>query len=249
MKIILSFFHSSILLLAMSSASPSLMANETPIQLKSQANIILKSDRSKLDGKTGMFEHCGNALLTQPGLRISADCLIGRKNAQGNFDFIAAKGSPAIFEQENLGKKEYLKITANLIEYKVPVQQFIILENAALSLASTNEQNTLDSVQILAQKIALDNINTSSRKIDAYGSPLEMVLVKGGNTDLRAESKKLSYDTGSSNLELSEEVIANLELGQITAGVFNYNSESKVSSFEKSEQQQIEIIQKKKNNP
>ena len=249
MKIILSFFHSSILLLAMSSASPSLMANETPIQLKSQANIILKSDRSKLDGKTGMFEHCGNALLTQPGLRISADCLIGRKNAQGNFDFIAAKGSPAIFEQENLGKKEYLKITANLIEYKVPVQQFIILENAALSLASTNEQNTLDSVQILAQKIALDNINTSSRKIDAYGSPLEMVLVKGGNTDLRAESKKLSYDTGSSNLELSEEVIANLELGQITAGVLNYNSESKVSSFEKSEQQQIEIIQKKKNNP
>jgi lipopolysaccharide transport protein LptA len=230
------------------SLSESIYAEENTPLVRTQANIILKSDRSTLDGKTGMFEHCGNALLTQPGLRISADCLIGRKNEAGTFDFIAAKGSPAIFEQENLEKKEYLKITANVIEYKVPVQQFIISENAALNLSNTNEKNKENSVQILAHRIALDNINTSSRKIDAKGSPLKMVLIKSNNIDLKAESKKLNFNTGTSNLELSEDVVANLELGQITAGVFNYNSETKVSSFEKSKEQQIEIIQKKKKN-
>ena len=75
------------------------------------------------------------------------------------------------------------------------------------------------------------------------------MLKKLGNIDLEAVSNQLIYNTGSSELKLAEDVIANLELGQISAGLFEYNSKTKESSFTRSSEQQIEIIQQKKQQP
>ncbi len=206
-----------------------------------QPNIVLKSDRSRMDGKTLIFEYCGNAILNQPGLELTADCLIGKKNKDGSYQSITAKGNPAFLTQTNLEKQEKLVVKANLIEYKIATQQFLILENAQLKITSGQ-----DSLEIIADKIELDNKLESNRDIAATGSPLQIELIKSGQTDLKAKSKKLHFNTQTSHLKLSEDVIANLELGQITAGIFNYNSETKVSSFDKSPGEQVKIIQTKK---
>jgi len=205
-------------------------------------NITLNSDSSELDGKTGIFKHCGNAILTQPGISLVADCLIGKKSKNGSYEFIAAQGKPARLIQTSLVKNDTLKVSANLIEYKVPKQQFNIIENAELKILS----NDIDSIEIKANRIQLDNKIPDNRDITATGKPLKIELIKLGKTDLKAEAEKLHFNTRSSELELSDDVVAHLELGQISAGVFKYNSETKISSFKKSEDQQVEIIQKKK---
>ncbi len=229
-----------------SSFAEQIATNEYPNdeldQVEPQQHIVLKSDRSRMDGKTLIFEYCGNAVLTQPGLELTANCLIGKKNKDGSYQSITAKGEPAFLTQINLEKNEKLAVRANLIEYKIQSQQFLILTNAQLKLTG----KTQDSLEITADKIELDNKIESARDISATGSPLQIELIKSGNTDLKAKSKKLHFNTKTSNLKLSEEVIANLELGQITAGIFNYNSETKVSSFDKSPGKQVKIIQTKK---
>jgi len=205
-------------------------------------NIVLKSDRSRMDGKTLIFEYCGNAILTQPGLELTADCLIGKKNTDGSYESITAKGGPAFLSQINPEKNEKLAVRANLIEYKIQSQQFLIRTQAQLKLTGENQ----DSIEITADKIELNNKIEAARDISATGSPLQVELIKSGVTDLKAKSKKLHFNTKTSNLKLSEDVIANLELGQITAGIFNYNNETKVSSFDKSPGEQVKIIQTKK---
>ena len=231
-------------------AIPKIVAqkNLTPKKLEQkteqQQNIVLKSDRSRMDGKTLIFEYCGNAILTQPGLELTADCLIGKKNKDGSYESITAKGEPAFLTQINLEKNEKLAVKANFIEYKIQSQQFLIVKNAKLKLTSKSQ----DSIEITADRIELDNKIEAARDIAATGAPLQIELIKSGITELKAKSKKLHFNTKTSNLKLSEEVIANLELGQISAGLFNYNSETKVSSFEKppGEGKQVEIIQTKK---
>ena len=215
---------------------------QNELQKNKSQQIVLKSDRSRMDGKTLIFEYCGNAILTQPGLELTADCLIGKKNKDGSYESITAKGEPAFLTQINVEKNEKLAVNANLIEYKIQSQQFLILTHAQLKLTS----KTQDSLEINADRIELDNRIEAARDISATGSPLQIELIKSGNTDLKAKSKKLHFNTKTSNLKLSEEVIANLELGQITAGIFNYNSETKVSSFDKSPGEQVKIIQTKK---
>ncbi len=217
-----------------------LYAEENAIDYIPQ-NIVLKSDHSKMDGKTGILEYCGNAILTQGTLTLKADCITGKRE-NGTYAFITAKGKPAILTQENVVKQEKLLVKANLIEYKVPLQQFFIIEHAKLKLTNKDK----DSLEIDADKIVLDNSQELSRDIIASGKPLQIELMKLGKTDLKAKSRKLHFNTGTSKLKLSEDVIANLELGQITAGTFDYNSETKVSSFEKSGDEQVEIIQTKK---
>lgn len=209
-----------------------------------QAPIILNADNLKLDGKTGVFEHCGNAQLTQLNIMIKADCINGKRREDGGYDFIAAKGAAHLTQIDEI-KKEKLDIKADLIEYKIQEKQFKVEKNADLELSNEN----LDSVKILANKIDLDNKNEQSRLISANGSPLKIVLKKLGNIDLEAVSNQLIYNTGSSELKLAEDVIANLELGQISAGLFEYNSKTKESSFTRSSEQQIEIIQQKKQQP
>jgi lipopolysaccharide transport protein LptA len=205
-------------------------------------SIHLNSNHSKLNGLTGMFEHCGNAVLKQKNLMLKADCLIGKKSKNGKFEYIIAKGNPAKLSQLNDIKQESLNVTANIIEYKVPVQQFLISQNAILKLSNNKE----DSLEINAHKIRLNNQQEQSQKIEATGNLLKIELVKSGNMDLKAQSKSLKYNTGTSKLILSKDVTAELELGQITAGIFKYNSETKESSFERSNKEQIEIIQTKK---
>ena len=226
------------LLLALGLITSSLMAEEAELQ---QAPIVLNADNSVLKGKTGLFEHCGNAQLTQLNITIKANCINGKRREDGAYDFIAASGDAHLIQYDQT-KQEKLDIKAELIEYKVQDKQFKIEKGAALELS--NQQ--LDSVKILADNIDLDNKNEQSRLISANGSPLKIVLQKLGKIDLEADSNQLLYNTGTSELKLAEDVIANLELGQISAGLFEYNSKTKESSFTRSSEQQIEIIQQKK---
>ncbi len=213
-------------------------------EIQQQSPIILNADSSVWKGKTGLFEHCGNAQLIQLNIIIKANCINGKRREDGGYDFIAATGKAHLVQYDKI-KKEKLDIQAELIEYKVQEKQFKIEKNADLELSNEN----LDSVKILANKIDLDNKNEQSRLISANGSPLKIVLKKLGNIDLEAVSNQLIYNTGSSDLKLAEDVIANLELGQISAGLFEYNSKTKESSFTRSSEQQIEIIQQKEQQP
>jgi lipopolysaccharide transport protein LptA len=218
--------------------------NEAAERSTAGRNISLKSDHSKMDGKTGILEYCGHAVLTQGPLVIEAECITGKKSDTG-YEFITAKGSPAILQQSNSLKQETLLVKADLIEYKIPQLKFVMTKNAELKLTRKKE----DSIEIKASFISIDNRAAPDRDISAKGSPLSIELVKDGKTDLKANSKDLHFNTGSSNLELSEQVVANLELGKITAGIFRYNAETKVSSFEKSDTSQVEIVQTKKQKP
>jgi lipopolysaccharide transport protein LptA len=209
-----------------------------------QAPIILNADSSVLNGKTGLFEHCGNALLTQLNITIKADCINGKRHQDGRYDFIAASGAAHLIQHDQI-KNEKLDVKAELIEYKVQEKQFKIENNAELELSNQN----LDSVRIISNVIDLNNKNEEKRLISATGTPLKIILKKLGQVDLEAVSNQLIYDTGSSELKLAENVIANLELGQISAGLFEYNSQTKESSFTRSSDQQIEIIQQKKQQP
>lgn len=219
-------------------------ANSAETTTQQQAPIVLNADNLKLDGKTGVFEHCGNAQLTQLNIMIKADCINGKRREDGGYDFIAATGSAHLTQIDEI-KKEKLDIKAELIEYRIQEKQFKVETNADLELSNEN----LDSVKILASKIDLDNKNEQRRLISANGSPLKIVLTKLGNIDLEAVSNQLIFNTGTSELKLAEEVIANLELGQISAGLFEYNSKTKESSFTRSSEQQIKIIQQKKQQP
>ena len=224
----------------------SLLLSLQPFLLKADSStdnsIRLNSDQSKIDGKTGLFEHCGNAILTQQGLTIKAECLIGKKSKTGEYEHISAQGNPAELIQKSLKKNETLTVTAKKIEYRVSESQFTINTNAKLHVIS----NDVDSVSIAATTIQLDNKNVNDRNILAVGKPLTVELIKSNQTDLKAEAERLHYNTKSSKLELSNNVVANLESRKISAGVFRYNGETKVSSFEKSDDAQVEIIQTKK---
>ena len=213
-----------------------------------QASIRLNSDNSVLNGKTGLFEHCGNAMLTQLNITITAKCITGKRREDGSYDFIAAIGElqhPAMLIQNDLDKKEKLVVEAGIIEYKVQQKHFSVKSHANLELSNSVK----DSLKISANSIEIDNRVEQSRIISALGSPLKMELKKLGNTDLEADSKQLYYNTGTSELKLSQDVIANLELGQISAGIFEYNGKTKESSFTRSSEEQIEIIQNKKKQP
>jgi lipopolysaccharide transport protein LptA len=219
----------------------------TPTIQPPTVNITLNSDRSTLNGKTGIFEHCGNAILTQGGLKLMANCLVGKKNVDGSYAYIHAKGNPASLIRINQEKRQELEVSAENIEYNVPKKSFNIEGTAQLKLAQKQSSAKEPGyIQILAKKIIFDDKETDNKKINAEGSPLKISLVRSNNTELEATAKSLYYNSGSSDLRLSKDVIANLALGQITAGVFEYNSETQISSFEKSNNEQIEIIQSKK---
>jgi len=231
-----------VLLTSLLISSQKLLSEEFNQTNPDNQNIVLNSDSSELDGKTGVFKHCGNATLTQPGLSLIADCLTGKKAPDGSYEFIAAQGNPARLIQTSLVKNEMLTVYANLIEYQVPNQQFNIIKNAELKIVSNN----VDSVEIKSNSIQLENKVPDARNIIASGKPLKIEIIKLGTTDLKATAEKLQFNTKTSELELSQDVVAHLALGQISAGVFKYNSETKISSFKKSDDQQVEIIQKKK---
>jgi len=209
---------------------------------KSINKIQLSSDQFKIDGKTGIFEQCGHASLVQAGLTLSAECITGKQNKDGTYAYIIASGNPATLTQVNLKKQDKLIVKASRIEYRVPKEQFIISGNGELEL--TNQQQ--DNVIISAEKINLDNRQPLNRDIHATGKPIQIEVFKSGESDLKAKSKNLHFNTGSYNLKLSKDVVANLAQKQISAGVFNYNSKTEVSSFEKPKDKQIEIIQTKK---
>jgi len=221
---------------------PAGLAEEKNTSAESVKKIQLNSDQFEIDGKTGIFEQCGHATLTQTGLTLSAQCIIGKQNKDGTYAYIIAKGNPAIFTQINQKSKDKLLIKAEIIEYQVPTEQFIISGKSELEL--TNPQQ--DNVLISANNIKLDNRQPLNRDIDASGSPIQIEVFKSGKSDLKASSKKLHFNTGTYNLKLSNNVVANLGPKQISAGVFNYNSKTEVSSFEKHNDKQIEIIQTKK---
>lgn len=219
--------------------------NDSSVNVKplpKQDNILLNSDKFELSGKTGLFKQCGNAVLTQVNITITANCISGKRNDDGSYKFIAAVGSPATLNQIDSEKGEELIVKAGLIEYTVQEKYFKIHDEADLKISNLSK----DSLEILANKIDIDNKNEQHRKISATGNPLKIVIKKLDTTDLEAVSKELFYNTGTSELKLSEDVIANLELGQISAGVFDYNGKTKESSFTRSSQEQIEIIQTKK---
>lgn len=201
--------------------------------------IKLNSDHSEIDGKSGAFKHCGNAILKQQGMTIKAECLIGEKSANGDYRFISAEGNPAELIQTSGDKNESLNLKAKLIKYRVPESLFVVKGKAQLVLLSNNN----DRLSIQADEIQLDNKQTQERSIAAKGKPLAIELIKSDVTDLKAEARELKYNTKTHDLVLTTEVQANLALGQISAGLFKYNSETKVSSFEKSDDSQIEIIQ------
>ncbi len=244
-----------ILFVALFSIAPSYSAEQVDSiiddlqfkNLESQQVIKLNSDSSILNGRTHVFEHCGNATLTQGGMKLIADCLIGKKNKDGSYAYIKAIGSPASLIRVNKQKDEKLEAKAKSIDYLVEEHQFILTEAADLKISqeksSTKEQG---SIQVLADKITLEDAKVVNKEITATGSPLKMELIKSGESELKAEAKSLYYNVGTSDLKLSDEVTANLALGQITAGVFEYNSKTKISSFKKSSDEQIEIVQTKK---
>jgi len=204
--------------------------------------IQLNSDQFKIDGKTGIFEQCGHATLIQADLTLSSECITGKQNKDGTYAYIIAKGDPATLLQINQKKQDQLLIKAKNIEYQVPTDQFLITGSSELQLTNPQKNNVL----ISADNIKLDNRQPLNRDIHAFGSPIQIEVIKSGKTDLKAKSKTLHFNTGSYNLVLSEDVVANLGSKQISAGVFNYNSKTEVSSFEKPSDKQIEIIQTKK---
>jgi len=212
-----------------------------------QQDIKLNSDSSILNGRTHIFEHCGNAVLTQGGITLKANCLIGKKNSDGSYAYIKAVGSPAFLVRIDKKRDEKLEARAKSIDYLVQEKQFILTDEADFKLSQqkslTREQG---SIQVLADKITLEDTKTTNKEITATGSPLQMELIKSGESELKAQAKRLYYNIGTSDLKLSKNVVANLALGQITAGVFEYNSKTKISSFKKSSDEQIEIIQTKK---
>ena len=210
-------------------------------------NILLKSDRSTLDGRTGMFEHCGNATLTQGGIKLSADCLVGKKNSDGTYAYIKASGSPASLVRVDKIRLEKLEAKATNIDYLIPIKQFRMFGKADLKISQQKTpQRGQGSIQVLANEITLEDAAVINKEIRSTGTPLQIELIKSGKSELKAEAKKLYYNVGSSDLMLSDNVVANLALGQITAGIFEYNSKTKISSFKKSNNEQIEIVQTKK---
>ncbi len=210
-------------------------------------DITLKSDRSTLNGITGIFEHCGNATLTQGDMKLTANCLIGKKNDDGTYAYIKASGSPASLIRVDKVKLENLEAKATNIDYLVAIKQFQLFGKADLKISQQKTaQREQGSIQVLANKITLEDAQVTNKEIHSTGLPLQIELVKSGKSELKAEAKKLYYNVGTSDLTLSEDVIANLALGQITAGVFEYNSKTKISSFKKSGNEQIEIVQTKK---
>ena len=210
-------------------------------------NIILKSDRSTLNGITGIFEHCGNATLTQGDMKLTANCLVGKKNDDGTYAYIKASGSPASLVRVDKVRLEKLEAKANNIDYLVPIKQFQLFGKADLKMSQQKTaKREQGSIQVLADQITLEDMQLTDKEIRSTGSPLQIELVKSGESELKAVAKKLYYNVGTSDLMLSENVIANLALGQITAGIFEYNSKTKISSFKKSNNEQIEIVQTKK---
>jgi len=232
----------SLLICAYFISMNSCYAAEQNVQEKPPEKIQLNSDHFKIDGKTGIFEQCGHAVLTQAGLTLSAECITGKQNEDGTYAYIIATGQPASLLQINQQKQNKLLVKANSIEYKVAIEHFLITGKAELQLTSSNQ----DDVFISADIIKLDNRHPLRRDIHAMGSPIQIEVIKSGKTELKAKSKKLHFNTGTYNLILSKDVVANLGQKQISAGVFNYNSKTEVSSFEKSNNEQIEIIQTKK---
>lgn len=222
------------------SAAVIAQSKQDKIVLK-QGQFYLASDSSRIDGINGIFEYKGHAQYKEPGLSINADHLIGRKDKKGQFKSFTAYGSPAIFSQINPQTGDRLELKANVIKYYIIKQQLTAEINASLLQQSKNK----DTLTIKASKITVKNQSSQQRQISGNGKPLVLTVVNNGQQELTASANQLLIKSESEGLLLTGDVIAKQQAGTVSAGSFRYNRKTKISSFEKSNAQQVEIIQTK----
>ncbi len=208
------------------------------LELK-QGQFYLASDSSRIDGLNGIFEYKGNAQYREPGVSINADHLIGRKDKNGQFKSFTAYGSPAVFVQVNQQTGERLELKANVIKYFIIKQQLTAEINASLR----QESNHKDVIHIKGSQIKIDNRSSKRRQISGKGNPLTLSVLDKGVEELSANANRLLIKSDSEDLLLEGDVIAKQQAGTVSAGSFRYNRQTKVSSFEKSNAGQVEIIQ------
>jgi len=215
---------------------------------KQQTNVVLKqgqfylaSDSSRIDGLNGIFEYKGHAQYREPGIKINADHLIGRKDKKGQFKSFTAYGSPAIFVQLNPQTGDRLELKANVIKYFIQQQQLVAEINANLLQLSNNQ----DSLNIQASKISIKNQSSHHPEINGQGNPLILTVLDNGHQELSASASQLVIKSGSEDLLLKGKVIAKRQAETVSAGSFRYNRKTKISSFEKSHTGHVEIIQTK----
>ncbi|MDQ7050648.1 MAG: LptA/OstA family protein [Enterobacterales bacterium] len=206
-----------------------------------QGQFYLASDSSRIDGINGIFEYKGHAQYKEPGLSINADHLIGRKNKKGQFKSFTAYGSPAIFSQINPQTGDRLELKANVIKFYIIKQQLIAEINASL----VQQSKSNNRLTIEASKITVKNQSSKQRQISGKGKPLLLTVVNNGQQELSASANQLVIKSESEGLLLSGDVIAKQQDGTVSAGTFRYNRITKISSFEKSNAEQVEIIQTK----
>ena len=205
------------------------------------------SDNTTMDGITREIKNCGNARINQGDINLLADCLVAKKKENGDYQYFKATGNPASVEVFDRVKKEYFYLSAQRIFYDVVAKEFTATEDAKLVLSNgTNSLTSENRLNIQSQEIILKNQSEKQRMIEAKGSPVKLAIRSEGDIELNAKSLYLSYSTSTTELNLRNEVEAELALGKITAGTFKYNHTTKQSSFKKADGKQIEIVQNPK---
>jgi lipopolysaccharide export system protein LptA len=94
--------------------------------------ITIEADRATINEKEGVSTYSGHVVLTQGGIKITADSVIVHQE-QGQLTHITAIGSPVKYSQQGETPEQDIHGQANTMEYFAAEQRLQLLENARLS--------------------------------------------------------------------------------------------------------------------
>ena len=94
--------------------------------------VTIEADRATINEKEGVSTYSGHVVLTQGGIKITADSVIVHQE-QGQLTHITALGTPVKYFQQGETPDQDIRGQANTMEYFAAEQRLQLIDNAKLS--------------------------------------------------------------------------------------------------------------------
>lgn len=134
--------------------------------------IHIESDRAERDGRQGITVYQGDVRLRQGSLRIAADRLEVRTDADNEVQEVIAEGEPAEFEQQPNEGDELVRAQAHRVHYRVAQEQLELTTNAWLRQGEASMTGNRIDYDIASDRVEAEgDVGTDRPRIEMVLPP------------------------------------------------------------------------------
>ncbi|TDR15401.1 lipopolysaccharide export system protein LptA [Marinomonas communis] len=145
-------------------------AYSLPTDLSQPINI--EADKAAFDQKEGTANYSGNVVVIQGSIRIEAQSLTINTNPEtGEFESLAAKGTPSLFTQQLNEAGDQMKATGNTLNYNVANGQLEIHKNGYLQRGE--DEISADFIHYLLNNGTFNAENRGSGRVNMTLQPVQ----------------------------------------------------------------------------